>query len=174
MYYGYFGVGDVSQYPVNFLRIFGGVALGAFIYEFIYIFNEYFFKINKKIITIVEMVTFLLTIVLMYKNLQTFRFIIFCYVISLSIMFTGYSYTNKYIKGKLVVYLGKLSMPIFIIHWYIGTVINEFTKYICINNKIKLVLYYGLTILSAMGTLYVMEHWQWYQKITHEDIKMRD
>lgn len=89
-------------------------------------------------------------------------------------MFTGYSYTNKYIKGKLVVYLGKLSMPIFIIHWYIGTVINELTKYFLLNNEIKLVLYYGMTILVALVTLYTVEHWKWYQKIICGEIKLRD
>ena len=43
-----------------------------------------------------------------------------------------------------------------------------------LNNEIKLVLYYGMTILVALVTLYTVEHWKWYQKIIYGEIKLRD
>ena len=51
-------------------------------------------------------------------------------------MLSKLSYTSK-IKGKVFIYLGQLSMPIFVIHWLVGEVVNHYV----LNNSIA--LYYG-------------------------------
>lgn len=136
LYYGAAGVYGNRDYPQDLLRVMAGLCMGAFVYEVIYAFGDYLKRINKALLTIIEVITFLIPILLTYKNVNSFRFIIVCYIVCCAIMLPKLSYTSK-IKGKVFIYLGQLSMPIFVIHWLVGEVVNHYV----LNNSIA--LYYG-------------------------------
>lgn len=97
LYYGVFGFGidDLHNPPCTFYRVVAGMCVGAFIYEFVYAFNDYIKNINKWISTIIELLTFILPIVIILKNLDANRFILFCFTVCLAIMLTNLSYTSK-------------------------------------------------------------------------------
>lgn len=166
-----FGVVYSSNYIgiKSIIRTIYGLCLGAFIYEFVYVFNNYLNKANKIITTLIEIIMFLLPIIITYKNFTSYRFIVFCFTVCLAIMLPNLSYTSK-IKGKVFIYLGKLSMPIFIIHWFIGTLISKFIM----NNTTKPILYYAITIIVSMIATYLVDHWKWFQNINKKTIVLKD
>lgn len=81
------------------------------------------------------------------------------------------------IKGKLFTYLGKLSMVLFIIHWVIGSLLQYLinSNIIKLNNDLeKVILFYGVTIITAMIIMYIIDHWKWYQKIIRTPLILKD
>ena len=62
-----------------------------------------------------------------------------------TLMISGETYSS-YIQGELFKYLGRLSMPMFIFHWGIGSLVNIVTD----NLKLRFWLYYIGTLLIAM------------------------
>lgn len=175
-YYGAVGVIGKRTYPHDFLRVLAGLCLGAFVYEIMYIFNDYIKNINKLILTIIELFTFLFPIVAIYLNKCDPRLVLFCFTVCLAIMLPNLSYTSK-IKGKLFTYLGKLSMVLFIIHWVIGSLLQYLinSNIIKLNNDLeKVILFYGVTIIIAMIIMYIIDHWKWYQKIIRMPLILKD
>lgn len=172
-YYGIQGVADNRAYPNDFLRVMAGMCLGAFIYEITYVFGKYIYKINKKILTVVEVVTFLLPIIIIFKNYNANRLNLFCFTICLFIMLSNLSYTSN-IKGSICVYLGRLSLPIFVIHWFIAEVLSFLENYYIWSDIQKIVLYYGLTIIVSMIAMYLVDHWKWFQETIKKPIILKD
>lgn len=173
-YYGIMGVTGNRTYHNDFLSVIAGLCIGAFIYEFIYSFSDYISKINKLILTVIEIITFTVPIFINFFNLGSTRFILFCFTVCLAIMLPNLSYTSN-IKGKVFIYLGRLSMPIFIIHWFIGKLIEYLSNNIFLwSDTIKIILYYGITIIVAMTAMYLVDHWKWFQSIIKKPIILKD
>lgn len=173
-YYGYFGINGNRDFPHDFLRVIAGLCMGAFVYEFNYIFNNYMQKINKTTMAIVEGVAFIIPIILNYNNLAGFRFILFCFIVCLTIMLPGYSYSGE-MSNELIRYLGKLSMPIFVFHWLIGKGILFVVYRTGMDNCIiRTVLYYGLTIIVSIIGMHLINHWTGFQNILKNTISLED
>lgn len=51
-YYGIVGINGNRILPHNILRVFAGLCIGAFIYEFVYVFGDYLNGINKMLLNI--------------------------------------------------------------------------------------------------------------------------
>lgn len=173
-YYGLMGVTGNRTYPNNFLRVIAGLCIGAFIYELIYAFSDYISKINKMILTIIEIITYTIPIIIIFFNLSFTRFILFCFTVCLAIMLPNLSYTSN-LKGAVFIYLGRLSMPIYIIHILINKLIDVLSNNLFLwSTTIKIVLYYGITIIVAMTAMYLVDHWKWFQSIIKKPIILKD
>lgn len=172
-YYGVEGVVDNRVYPNDFLRVMAGMCLGAFIYEITYVLGEYVYKINKKILTVIEAITFLLPIIIIFNNYNANRLNLFCFTICLFIMLPNLSYTAN-IKGGMCVYLGRLSLPIFIIHWFVAEALSFLERYYIWSDIQKIGLYYGLTIIVSMMAMYLVDHWKWFQETIKKPLILSD
>lgn len=173
-FYGVNGVIDYTSTYKDLLRVMAGLCIGAFIYEFIYAFSDYISKINKNVLTLLEIITFIIPVIITFFNLGSRRFILFCFTVCLAIMLPNLSYTSN-IKGKVFTYLGRLSMPIFIIHWFIGLLIECLSNNLFLwSNTIKIVLYYGVIIIVSMIAMYLVDHWKWFQNVIKKPIILKD
>ena len=155
----------------SLIRVFIGLLLGAFIYECVYVLEDYINEMNKSLITIIEVLLFSFVIYLTYNNSQNFKIIILCFVICMTVMMTGKSYTSN-INCNVLYYLGKLSLPVFVIHRCMGRLIHTLGENL--SNINKLVLYYSVSIIVAMIFMYLVEHWKWFQNLIKKPIMLKD
>ena len=105
-------------------------------------------KIRKIILSGIEICSALFAIYVSvlnkdYINIMELLFFIICVL-----MISGVTY-SACIKGEVFKFLGKLSMPMFIFHWGIGSLANILTD----NLKQRFLFYYIGTLLVAMLAL---------------------
>lgn len=172
-YYGSVGIIPSLNSPHVYFRTFAGLCLGALIYEVTYIFIDYINKVNIIILTIIEIITFILPFIIIFNCLSLDRLVLFCFTICLAIMLPNLSHT-RCMKGNIFTYLGKLSLPIYIVHPLILTIICSCTERFMWSNTTKLFLFYVGTIIISMTAMYLVEHWKWFQIIINKPIKLRD
>lgn len=151
LYYGRMSVVCDTEYPYAFFRVFAGMCIGASIFYCIFLFENYIKRINVRLLTAIELITFFIPCAATYNNYIPSRFMLFCFCISLSIALSGLSYTSK-ICGKLPIYLGKLSVPIYIYHLFFITLFNVYD----IGDKLLCCI---VTIISSMIMLWFVEHY---------------
>lgn len=173
LYYCQFGINGSFGFPQNIFRVLAGLCLGAFIYEFSYAFSLYIGKINSIGLTILEIMTYVFVFVSTIFDKQTFRLDIFCFAVCLIIMLTDLSCTRK-INGHIFLYCGRLSVPLFITHWYVGMLIKFFGEIFLWNNIIKGSIYYVGSVLFSAVVMYLVEHSTWFEKINNKSIIIRD
>ena len=178
MYFGWIGVTGNRTFPHNMLRVLAGMMLGLLLYEFSMIFEEYIRKTPKSVITLIELLAFAYPIYCCYRNFAergftTTRLYLLCYFISLLLCLPGFSYTEK-IKGSFLNYLGRLSMPIFILHWYFGTLVNLFgNKYGWEGNR-RIAIYYVVTICVSTVLMFIIEHLKKWNDFLKRDFEFID
>ncbi len=172
-YYGIVGFIGHRVYLTDLLRVLAGMCLGTFVYEILYSLSYYFNRISKIVLTVVEIFAFLMPVIITYKNAGSHRFVLFCFMICLAIMLSNSSYTNV-IKGKLCTYLGKLSMPLFIIHGFMGVFIARLSSKIMLTDTTKIVLYYIVSIALSVIAMYIVDRWKWFQEFIKKPLVLRD
>ena len=155
------------------MRALAGMCLGAFVYETSIAFKDYIQKINKILLTFIEILVFTFVLISTFRNWNTYRLDVLCFVVCLTTMLSGFSYA-KNIKGNVFIYLGKLSVPVYMSHYCIGIIVNDLGKLLLWNNVIKISLFYGATILFSMLVLYIVNNWKWFQKIINKPIELKD
>ena len=127
MYYGYIGVSGEHTYPVNLLRVFAGLMLGAFIY-FVSIKISGLKNVSYKMVfwmSLIEGVSFLFVLMSIFKNWQFQRWSLMAFTVGNILMFSGTTLSSR-IKAKWIILLRKISMPMYIVHWSVITVINYY------------------------------------------------
>lgn len=117
-YYGIFGFTGERVFPHDLLRAFSGLCLGTVIFYLSRaLANVKTTKKEEYLFTIAETIAFAATLIISGFNLSNMLMIaLFMFIITLSIMFSGKSYTSN-IKCKLFRWLGQLSLPIFMWQW---------------------------------------------------------
>lgn len=173
IYYGCVGVTFNREFPLDLTRVFCGMMLGALIFEISDIFKEYIKSIPTIILTIIEIICVAFPIISCFLNLATYRLDLLWFFISLLICLPGFSYTNR-IHGKLLNYLGKLSMPMFIFHWYVGTLVGGLSERLVWSNLVSLIIYYCGTIAISIFAMAIVNRWKWYQKIMKAPLELID
>ena len=145
-----FGVEAYVYAPLTFLRVFAGLCLGAMIYELSVIFKDRMESANKTLLTVIEAVTFAFPIlmILIFFNLGSFECYLICLAVMSFIMLPGFSHSAR-INSRFLDHLGKLSMPLYIIHYLVGTVVRDLAIYFPIPFTAQLVIYYAGSILAA-------------------------
>ena len=153
IYYGKYGVNTVRDWPMEMYRAFACMAFGTFCYFVAERIKEkQFHTFGKIILTILEVGSLILAVDLTRKPEPELVFLVLLFPIQLSIMMSGESFTTKINNNALNIvlkWLGRLSMPMFILHWLVGTFISIYAPL----GRIRLVMYYGITI--ALSALYV-------------------
>ena len=157
LYYGYVGVIGGHTYPINLFRTFAGLMVGAFVY-----FASTKLSMNKIVsdkliflLTFIECSSFLFVIISVFRNWQYHRLNLIAFAIGNMLIFSGITATSK-IKARWMTFLGKISMPLFILHWSVGTVINYYLWERAYTTKI--IFYYVGTFATALLSYFVIEY----------------
>lgn len=171
LFYGYNnGIPFITRTISTVNRVLAGMCIGVLVYEIMYIFRDYFDRMSKGLLTIIEIVTFTLPIVLVYKGFDRSCFILPCFVISLSISLSNVSYT-KLIKSKVINCLGRLSMPIYVFHYFFVELNNNYVKFV---GKNKVIFVYALTIITSIIAMHFIDRWKWLQNVIKSPMELRD
>ena len=112
------------------LRAIAEICLGVTIYEAIkYINNIEFTKLGKVLIKIIEIGTYISTIVVSCSKINTRWYFIFVFVLAfgLLISFSKHSIFSVFKKSRLLLYLGDLSMTIFVCQRVILLPLSHYT-----------------------------------------------
>ncbi len=178
MYYGWNGVVSNRHFPHDLIRSMAGMMLGVVIYEISVIFKEKILSIPKALLTVIELLAFIYPIYCCYgnyyeKEYTTTRLYLLCFFIFLLLCIPGYTYSSL-IKGSVFNYLGRLSTPMFIIHWYIGNLVNLMGYWFDWSDKQKALPYYTITIVAAMILMFIFDHWKKWQAFIKRDIELID
>lgn len=146
MYYGRYGINTSRAWPNDLLRAFSGMALGTFVYIMAYELNKMQSSAKRRLIfTIVELCSFGIGVFITVWNKDCMNLLILLFVLNAGIMLSGYSYTSN-LRGPFWDFLGKISLPMFIFHWAIGTIVGRiFTE-----NIIRVWIYYLATVMVSV------------------------
>lgn len=141
-------------YPNQMVRALCSMMMGYIVYEVAqYLSRLEMRKTTRVVISIAECTAALFPIVLSIWNIVLLRIYLVCFIIFLVTTFSGKSYVPDF-SNRILIFLGKLSMPIYIWHYVIGIIINGQVKS-CIGMKIA--LYYVITIIVAMLNMYIVD-----------------
>lgn len=147
--------------------------MAQIIYESTYIFEYYITRANRDIVLGIELFTFVFPIVSVFYNLELYRFSILCFMTNIAIMGSGISYF-KNLKGKLINYLGKLSVPIYINHLVIGKSIYYLGLKLQWTEKVEVILYFLITLIVSAVAMFFVEHWKWFQQVIRAPIILKE
>lgn len=155
IYYAKYGVNTVRDWPMEMYRAFACMAFGTFCYFVAERIKEKQWNhFTRVLLTVGEIAALLLAVDLTRKQEPELVFLVLLFPIQLSIMMSGESYTAR-ISNRVITsflkWLGSLSMPMFILHWLVGTLIAIYAPV----GRIRLVLYYGITIVLAAVYVFV-------------------
>jgi len=112
-------------------------------------------RVKRLVMTIVELLVHCYIIFAVTYDFAIQRiYVLLAFFIGITIMLSGCSYSSQ-VKGKLLRYLGELSVSIFVSQLFIG----DFIKYLClflsnsfsveIGGSVRIVAYFGFTILFS-------------------------
>lgn len=153
------------------VHAYASMSLGAVLYEVLYTSYEIMCKFNRSVLTIIEVAFFMLPIVLVYKNLNTNKFVIFCFFVFLFILLSGLSYTSK-IDGRLIKYLGRLSLPIYMVQLTVGEIIAAiFNKS---SDLTKQILYYVGTFVIAIILMAIIDNAKVLKNMRNISFSLKD
>ena len=130
------------------------MSLGCFVYFFAQKIKSIdITRFRKLLLTLIEFICFALPIYYVsFKNESQYNLILLLFGIGIAIMMSRCSYSAK-INGRFFSYLGKLSLPIYTLHWCIGSLVLILIRYIepvAKSLEIRIAVYYALTIISAI------------------------
>lgn len=155
LYYGYFNEIEYTRFPMNALRAFAGLFLGGAVYCIATKMRELKLSMCARIVsTVMEIGIFAFVLFATYKSKDYYRLYICCFIIGLGLMLSGQSYTSL-IRGKILDWLGRISLTIYIFHPLVGISIMHFLPDISVNQRV--VLYYAGTVLISSLLYCVIE-----------------
>ena len=147
VYYGMIGVQSIIHFPNSLLRCVAGLMLGMLIYYLTDLFSDRIFRHRRCILNVICAATFAIAIIFAMKNLEAYRFILLCFVINLALALSGAAFGS--VKSKVLEFLGKLSMPLYIFHYVVGTMIELFGKKLGYGMRIA-IYYLGSLLVSVV------------------------
>lgn len=154
LYYGAFGVSGKWEYPHYLLRTAASLLLGGVVYGIVESFKKVELKpITTVIVHLVNIGCIVSVIGLTYTNIEANRFILLAFILYLINVLSGRCILNS-TSNPVITFIGKITMPMFLFHWPIGSLIN-----IAIPNaggKLKLIVYYAGTIILSIVLYFVI------------------
>lgn len=152
LYYGKYGVNTIREWPNDMIRAFVCIVLGTFVYLLAVQLNkiEIHSKLKKIALTVCEVGCWAAVVYITGLNKNMLNLTVLLFVVHCTIMFSGKSMTY-HIKSRFFSYLGQLSLPLFLIHWPIAYLVNMMECDI----MIKVILYYGLSIIVSIILLWI-------------------
>ncbi len=146
LFYGMVGVGDNWKFPLNLFRCFSCMLLGVLIFQAnSHILEKIYDFIGERILAMIQILCVVLPVVACYSGAQyVLRLIILCFIIGIAITTSGRSSLNS-LQSKFMSYCGVITMPIYLFHWVVGSIIALFLKNSC--QDIRIFLYYFVSII---------------------------
>ena len=153
----YFGLTNyqmIREVPHDMLRISADMLIGGGIFELNESIKDYNF--NEFFLSCIELLCVGLTVCNALLGWGLTKGILLCFVVEISIMFSGKSFSGK-INSRFITFIGKLSMPIYICHWTVGTAIYFFYSRIGLGISMVYFSYYIGTLLFALLIHFIIE-----------------
>lgn len=156
IYYGYTPRPSLAYFPYHIPRALAALFLGVLVYAICsYIRKIHFSFVKKVLLTCVEIVALWSVVYFTYiGKLEYYRFFILCFAVGLIIMLSGQSYTMN-INSIIFRWLGRMSMPMYILHTTIAHYISTFCA--GFSSTTKIISYYGGTLLISAVCYYFVE-----------------
>lgn len=153
IYFGRFGINTSRAWPNDLLRAFSGMALGTFVYVMAHKLSGMQSSAKRRLMsTIVEVCSFGIGVFITVWNKDCMDLLFLLFILNACIMLSGYSYTSN-LRGPFWEFLGKISLPMFIFHWVIGTIVaRTFT-----DNILRVLIYYLATVMVSVIVIGVKE-----------------
>ena len=146
IYFGYKGVNTDRLWPNDLFRAFSCISLGTVAYLLSSELSMWTSGTlwRRVLLSIIEIILILMAIYITVFNKSCINLIepLFLFIISLMISGVTFSF---YFKGKTFFFLGKLSMPMYILHWLIGFLSRLFTT----NITTQIIIYFLGTIIIS-------------------------
>lgn len=164
MYFGYMGVNTVRSWPNDFVRALACIALGSFAYEVGMIIQE---KEHALLFTVIELVTVLAAVYITVWNRPWLNLVELLFFIIVLIMGSGISYSSHFQNiglGEIMGWLGKMSMPMFLFHWCVGTAVAKLNT----GMHTRTAIYYLGTIIIAFVCV-IIQNWTEKRKSLKEE-----
>lgn len=145
-------------WPDDMLRALAGMFVGVFVCIITDLIKEKC-RINKKSyisITFIEFTSMFFVLFATIFNLTSLtNWVLISFALGVGAMLSGCSFSSR-IHSVFFSFLGKISMPIFIWHWFVATLINRINNITELSILTRLLLYFGGTIiLSIVSYLFV-------------------
>lgn len=145
-------------WPDDLLRALAGMLTGVSVCILTELIKE---KISFKkefyaSVTLIEFICmfFILFVTIFNLNPLT-KWVIILFALGVGIMLSGFSFSSK-LHSNFISFLGKISMPLFIWHWFVATLVNKVNKLVVLSTPIRILLYFGGTLaLSVVSYLLV-------------------
>ncbi|MBR3971615.1 MAG: acyltransferase [Ruminococcus sp.] len=157
------GIHPTSHNFDALLRAYCDMSMGCFIYFLArYVSRMNFSKFMKFALTVVEFFCFAVPIVFVsMKNEEQYNLITLLFVIGITIMMSRVSYSAK-INGGFFSYLGKISLPIYTVHWFIGSVVWLIHGILNgmgypIPMSLRVVMFYSFSIIAAIIFCFIVD-----------------
>lgn len=151
LYYGYMKINTVRDWPNDMVRAFCCMMFGIFVYFISQKLKSMELSSLKKIfLTAAELTALLLCLYITIFNKATMNLLPLLFFVHSVILLSGRSHTAG-IKGSLCTYLGALSMPMFLLHWPVGTIAMRLAA----GNTGRLCIYYAGTILLSAAAVFL-------------------
>lgn len=136
-------------FPDNLLRASSGLLLGTFAFQLNQtVLPKLYRLLRQKWITLIQMIILFVPFVLCYRDPRNYYIVILCcFVLGIAVTMSGESFTGK-LKSKAMVYLGKISLPLYLYHWTIAGVLASHR--IPLSWNAKYILFHVLSVLFAI------------------------
>lgn len=157
------GYGTWSVYfPHNMLRVLCGLLFGTALASGTEILNEMDtgITINTKLLAVIENLSLLCAVFITYHNYSADRIIRLLFAVSIGVMLSGKSASYR-VQSSVITFLGKISMPIYIVHWTVGTIVLQIADFLsrqwgCSMTRGGVIALYYLGTISISVMLYLL------------------
>ena len=159
------GIGN-HDYPNQIIRALCGMLLGIIVFlASDYVKNRKFSKMTKSILSICQIILICVLLYINYKGLSGFiSTYLICFIGIIMLSFSNQTYLPSCDKS-FVLFLGKLSMPMFIWHWPVAHLLVLFIPEDQV--ALRIITYYIGTIIVSLVTMGVLH--QFFK--TRHDLK---
>lgn len=150
VYYGAFGVADNWTFPLNLGRAFSAMLLGTLAFELNQaVLPKVYRWVGKWSVAAIQVLCVVCPILACYNMGQyLLRPIMLAFFLGIAITMSETSGVIN-LNSKLMVYLGKISMPIYLFHWPVAGVIAGLPMELQQQQKVG--LYYVASILVSVA-----------------------
>ena len=161
-----YGLGIERSLKGDLTRALAGMLLGVFLCELTEILKEKHpvepSRSTRITLTATEVFCLCLAACLTcnwYYDVR--KIILLLFAVGIGIMISGYSYTAK-IHSKFLTFLGKMSMPMYIWHWTVFSIIGECRH--SLGDVWFIVLYFAVTMTLSILSYFIVEFTKSYLK----------
>ena len=159
MYYEHYnGIPLITRGIPALARVWAGMGIGVLIYELLFLVHYNYSKFGEILLTFVEILFYLVPIIYSFKDVFDSRFFLMCFSISLCITLSNFSLT-RFIRNRLINYLGRLSCPIYFFHIAFIQICDNF---LLLTGYKRILFSYASTVAFSMVIMMIVSHFSFF------------